>query len=122
MTPQAHARCPLAALLTVNGSSAKRRPQALQASMANGGAAAGGMPGGPARGGPALDPEAYASAMTGVLQNPQFMQMAEQLGQQIMTVRGRELLSALLGACDKQPALPDACVCAALSKTQVWRR
>ncbi|KAK9835220.1 hypothetical protein WJX81_006603 [Elliptochloris bilobata] len=59
--------------------------QALQASMANGGPGAGAMPDGAARGGPALDPDAYAAAMTGVLQNPQFMQMAEQLGQQIMT-------------------------------------
>lgn len=61
--------------------------QALQASMAHGGPAAGALPEGAARGGPAMDPDAYAAAMTGVLQNPQFMQMAEQLGQQIMTVR-----------------------------------
>ena len=99
-----------------------RRTQALQASMANGGAPAGGMPGGPARGGPALDPEAYANAMTGVLQNPQFMQMAEQLGQQIMTVRGRELLSALLGELTSSLRVSDAWMCAALSKTRVWRR
>lgn len=35
-------------------------------------------------GGPAFDPSRYMDAMTSVLQNPQFMQMAEKLGQQIM--------------------------------------
>ena len=55
---------------------------ALQASMANGGAE-------PGRSGatPPIDPDQYAQAMSGVLQNPQFMQMAEKLGQQIMSVR-----------------------------------
>lgn len=40
--------------------------------------------GGP--GGASLDPEQYAQAMSSVLGNPEFMQMAEKLGQQIMTV------------------------------------
>lgn len=55
---------------------------ALQASLANGGE--GGM--GAAPGVPPVDPENYANAMTSVLQNPQFMEMAEKLGQQIMQV------------------------------------
>ena len=54
--------------------------QALQASMADGQQ-------GPAEGGgPPLDPQQYAQAMSSVLGNPEFMQMAEQLGQQIMSV------------------------------------
>ena len=55
---------------------------ALQASMVNGGAE-------PGRSGsvPPIDPDQYAQAMSSVLQNPQFMEMAEKLGQQIMTVR-----------------------------------
>lgn len=56
---------------------------ALQASM-GGSAAEANLAGG--RGAPQIDPEQYASAMTGVLQNPQFMEMAEKLGQQIMQV------------------------------------
>jgi hypothetical protein len=48
-----------------------------------GGLEGNGMGGGGAA--PPIDPEQYAQAMSGVLQNPQFMQMAEQLGQQIMT-------------------------------------
>ena len=57
---------------------------ALQASMANGG----GVPGAPggAGGQPSVDPEQYAQAMAGVLGNPGFMEMAEKLGQQIMSV------------------------------------
>ena len=56
---------------------------ALQASMANGG----GVPGAPGAGGqPSVDPEQYAQAMAGVLGNPGFMEMAEKLGQQIMSV------------------------------------
>ncbi|KAK9909352.1 hypothetical protein WJX75_000913 [Coccomyxa subellipsoidea] len=66
---------------------------ALQASM-------GGAPGAPGEGagardaaaaearqaadGPQIDPEQYASAMSSVLQNQQFMEMAEKLGQSIM--------------------------------------
>ena len=38
------------------------------------------------RGAPPVDPSNYAEAMSGVLQNPQFMEMAEKLGQQIMQV------------------------------------
>ena len=59
---------------------------ALQASMVNGGAE-------PGRSGsvPPIDPDQYANAMSSVLQNPQFMEMAEKLGQQIMTVRSSEL-------------------------------
>jgi hypothetical protein len=68
---------------------------ALQASM-------GGAPGAPGEGagardaaaaearqaadGPQIDPEQYASAMSSVLQNQQFMEMAEKLGQSIMLV------------------------------------
>lgn len=36
------------------------------------------------RGAPPVDPANYAEAMSGVLSNPQFMEMAEKLGQQIM--------------------------------------
>ena len=35
---------------------------------------------------PGMDPSAYANMMSGVLQNPQFVEMAEKLGQQIMQV------------------------------------
>ena len=35
---------------------------------------------------PNFDPAKYMDAMTNVLQNPQFMQMAEKLGQRIMQV------------------------------------
>ncbi len=53
------------------------------------GAEASGGPAGEARqagGIPAINPEQYASAMSSVLQNQQFMEMAEKLGQQIMAV------------------------------------
>lgn len=53
---------------------------ALQASMG------GGQEGAPAEGPPALDPDQYAQAMSSVLGNPEFMQMAEKLGQEIMGV------------------------------------
>lgn len=43
--------------------------------------------------GPAIDPEKYAAAMTNVLQNQQFMEMAEKLGQQIMSVCDSSLCS-----------------------------
>lgn len=53
-----------------------------------------GMPGAPGAGAPAgappgagVDPAAYTNMMSGVLQNPQFVEMAEKLGQQIMQVR-----------------------------------
>lgn len=62
---------------------------ALQASMANGGNAPA-----QAAGQPPIDPEQYAQAMTSVLSNPGFMEMAEKLGQQIMTVRPK------FGCCD----------------------
>ena len=69
-----------------NDPSFAQMTQALQTSMAgmatpdgNGGAANGAGP-------PAFDSTKYMEAMGGVLQNPQFMQMAEQLGQQIMNV------------------------------------
>lgn len=35
---------------------------------------------------PGMDPAAYANMMSGVLQNPEFVNMAEKLGQQIMQV------------------------------------
>jgi hypothetical protein len=35
---------------------------------------------------PNMDPEKYAAALSDVLQNQQFMEMAEKLGQQIMAV------------------------------------
>ena len=60
---------------------------ALQQSMPPGGAA--GMPAAGAAAGPAaaaFDPSQYMEAMSGVLQNPAFMNMAEQLGSKIMQV------------------------------------
>lgn len=36
---------------------------------------------------PAMDPEGYASAMQNLMSNPQFMQVAERLGSQMMEVR-----------------------------------
>ena len=57
-----------------------------------------GMPG-MAGGMPGMDPAAYANMMSGVLQNPQFVEMAEKLGQQIMQVSGKDMspvLSVLL--------------------------
>lgn len=57
------------------------------------GGAAGGQPG---PGMPGFDNEAYMKAMGGVLQNPQFMEMAEKLGQQIMSVRCLSMLGHLL--------------------------
>ena len=56
---------------------------ALQASMAGGAEAGLGASGGAT---PPIDPDQYAQAMSSVLQNPQFMDMAEKLGQQIMQV------------------------------------
>ena len=68
---------------------------ALQASVAGDEAGASGaeeksaavpsVPGGPA-GLPTMDAEKYAQAMSNVLQNQHFMEMAEKLGQQIMSV------------------------------------
>ena len=56
--------------------------QALQSSLVGGNAGA-----------PGVDPSKYAEAMGSVLQNPNFMSMAERLGQQIMQARrgGRAL-------------------------------
>ena len=45
---------------------------------------------------PGLDPAAYANMMSGVLQNPQFVEMAEKLGQQIMQVAILNLSKTLL--------------------------
>ena len=69
---------------------------ALQQSMGPGGSGMPampgmpGMPGGAGLAGPAgaasFDPSQYMEAMSGVLQNPAFMQMAEQLGSKIMQV------------------------------------
>lgn len=58
---------------------------ALQASMGGTGESGLGAAAG-ANGVPQIDPDQYAQAMTSVLQNPQFMDMAEKLGQQIMQV------------------------------------
>lgn len=49
-------------------------------------AMAGSAPSGQGAPDPSFDPTKYMDAMTNVLQNPQFMQMAEKLGQQIMQV------------------------------------
>ena len=67
--------------------------QAMQSGMGG----MGGMPGMPGAGAGAgapagappggMDPAAYTNMMSGVLQNPQFVEMAEKLGQQIMQVR-----------------------------------
>ena len=63
---------------------------ALQASMAGGAEAGLGGSGGAT---PPIDPDQYAQAMSSVLQNPQFMDMAEKLGQQIMQVGGPSYFS-----------------------------
>ena len=63
---------------------------ALQASMAGGAEAGLGASGGAT---PPIDPDQYAQAMSSVLQNPQFMDMAEKLGQQIMQVGGPSFFS-----------------------------
>lgn len=57
------------------------------------------MPGMPGMGAgmPGMDPAAYASMMSGVLQNPQFVEMAEKLGQQIMQVKFAGHLRWLVG-------------------------
>lgn len=55
--------------------------------MPGAGAGAGGAPGA------GMDPAAYTDMMSGVLQNPQFVEMAEKLGQQIMQVRHVPLFS-----------------------------
>ncbi len=91
--------------------------------MANGGQMPGGAPPGGPLGSAALDPDAYAAAMTGVLQNPQFMQMAEQLGQQIMTVRAPACCRCATGAGAARwlDAPAHARVRAARSKTRAWR-
>ena len=66
--------------------------QAMQANMGAVMGGAGGPPPAPgsARAGPpempGMDSAAYAEMMSGVLQNPQFVEMAEKLGQQIMQV------------------------------------
>lgn len=66
----------------------------LQESLLGGGAGAGGAAAGAAAGAgdglPAgLDPSKYAEAMSSVMGNPGFMQMAESLGKQIMEVGKR---------------------------------
>lgn len=38
---------------------------------------------------PNIDPEAYTSAMQNLMNNPQFMQVAEKLGSEMMQVRPR---------------------------------
>lgn len=56
--------------------------QSLQAGFGRDG------PGSAAAGaGPAMDPETAAQAMSGMFQNPDFMHMAQELGQKIMSVR-----------------------------------
>ena len=81
---------------------------ALQQSMGPG---APGVPGGAgAAAGPAaaaaaaFDPSQYMEAMSGVLQNPAFMQMAEQLGSKIMQVT--RLPSAVLAISSHQSQHP----------------
>ena len=66
---------------------------ALQASVAGDEAGASGVdgkagdvPAGGPGGLPTMDAEKYAQAMSNVLQNQHFMEMAEKLGQQIMSV------------------------------------
>ncbi len=79
--------------------------QALQASVTGGaapGEAAGAGTSRAAEAGsapeiPGIDPEQYASAMSKVLQNQNFMEMAEKLGQQIMTVCAPLLCVIYLG-------------------------
>ena len=70
---------------------------ALQASMAGGEGAAEEVAAerdvGPSGGaqGPPMDAEKYAAALSNVLQNQNFMEMAEKLGQQIMSVRSHQV-------------------------------
>ena len=58
------------------------------------------MPGMPGMGAgmPGMDPAAYANMMSGVMQNPQFVEMAEKLGQQIMQVIPAGHMHALVNA------------------------
>lgn len=49
------------------------------------------------RGAPPVDPANYAEAMSGVLSNPQFMEMAEKLGQQIMQVCAVSYMACMAG-------------------------
>ena len=51
----------------------------------------------------AMDPEKYAAALSDVLQNQQFMEMAEKLGQQIMAVSISHRHTPILRAVLHQP-------------------
>ena len=62
-------------------------PPGVPGAMGGGGGGGAAVNGQPGPGMPGFDNEEYMKAMGGVLQNPQFMQMAEKLGKEIMTVR-----------------------------------
>ena len=68
----------------MGGAAPPEAPTPTRSAAAEEPAMPGGMPGMP--GMPGMDPSAYANMMSGVLQNPQFVEMAEKLGQQIMQV------------------------------------
>lgn len=68
----------------MGGAAPPEAPTSTRSAAAEEPAMPGGMPGMP--GMPGMDPSAYANMMSGVLQNPQFVEMAEKLGQQIMQV------------------------------------
>ena len=68
----------------MGGAAPPAAPTSNRSAAAEEPAMPGGMPGMP--GMPNMDPGAYANMMSGVLQNPQFVEMAEKLGQQIMQV------------------------------------
>jgi len=68
----------------MGGAAPPEAPTSTRTAAAEEPAMPGGMPGMP--GMPGMDPSAYANMMSGVLQNPQFVEMAEKLGQQIMQV------------------------------------
>ena len=65
----------------MGGAAPPAAPTSNRSAAAEEPAMPGGMPGMPG-----MDPGAYSSMMSGVLQNPQFVEMAEKLGQQIMQV------------------------------------
>ena len=68
---------------------------------------------------PAVDPAAYMQAMQGMMSNPQFMQMAERLGTQMMQARAPPLRRRRgPGADILNPNAEDAC---AAHRTPLWR-
>ena len=75
-----------------------RGPAAEEAGIPGMPAGMPGMPGG-------MDPSAYANMMSDVLQNPQFVEMAEKLGQQIMQVPSHAVTVPCVHACQSGTCL-----------------